>query len=71
MAPIATTTIIMSSPATTITEIPLSSLIFVQSFMTFVNDPFAYTTVDLNLSKIRSITTWCKQKSPFIVNLVA
>jgi hypothetical protein len=58
-ATIATTTIIMSSPATTITEIPLSSLIFVQSFMTFINDTYAYTTIDLNLSKIVSISSWC------------
>jgi hypothetical protein len=56
MAPIFTTTIKMTSPATTITEIPLSSLIFVQSLITFNNDTNSYTTVDINLLKITSIS---------------
>jgi hypothetical protein len=50
MAPIATTTpIIMTSPATTISDISLSPLIFDDSnSVTFNNDAAAYTTVDIN-----------------------
>jgi hypothetical protein len=43
-----TTLIIMTSPTTTITEIPLSTLIFGPSTITFDNDIDAYTTDDIN-----------------------
>jgi hypothetical protein len=49
MAPIAPSTpIIMTRPATIITLIPLSSLIFGPSSVLFVNDTSAYATVDIN-----------------------
>jgi hypothetical protein len=53
MAPIAPSTpIIMTSPTTAITEIPLSTLIFGPSSVKFNNDTNVYTTVDINESKI-------------------
>jgi hypothetical protein len=49
MAPIAPSTpIIMESPSISITEIPLSTLIFSPSTDEFDNDTDAYTTVDIN-----------------------
>jgi hypothetical protein len=49
MAPIVPSTpIIMTSPTTTITLIPLSTLIFGPSTVYFNNDTYAYTTVDIN-----------------------
>jgi hypothetical protein len=49
MAPIAQSTpIIMDSPANTITEIPLSTLIFGPSSVYFNNDKNAYITVGIN-----------------------
>jgi hypothetical protein len=49
MAPIATTApIIMTSPSTTITDIPLLPLIFGSSSVTFANDTNAYIAVDIN-----------------------
>jgi hypothetical protein len=53
MAPIAPSTpIIMESPASTITVIPLSALIFGPSTVEFNNDTDAFTTVDINLLEI-------------------
>jgi hypothetical protein len=49
IAPIAPSTpIIMESPASAITEILLSTLIFSPSIVEFNNDTDAYTTVDIN-----------------------
>jgi hypothetical protein len=60
MASNATTTIRMTIPATFITEIPLSTLIFsTSSLVTFANDTNAYTTVDINYNKITDISSWC------------
>ena len=60
-------TIIMSAPSTPIIEITLS--IYEASTVTFVNDTYAYTTVDINQSKLTKIDSWCKQY-PFIVDSV-
>jgi hypothetical protein len=69
MEPIVTPTQITMTILTTMA--PLSSSIYGESTITFVNDTDAYKTVDINLSKISSIShlSWCS-KSPFTVNTV-
>jgi hypothetical protein len=57
MAPIVTSiSITMTSPLTAITSLPSS--IYESSNVTFVDDTQAYTTVDIDKSKITSIS-WC------------
>jgi hypothetical protein len=69
MAPISSSTNIMTI-LTTITSI--SSAIFGSSSVTFVNDTQAYTTVNINLSQVTNITSWCPYNilGPFTVNTV-
>ena len=71
MASISTSTpITMKSPAKTITSLPSS--IYGPSTVTFVNDPQAYTTVDIDQSKLTKIDGWCPHNplGPFTVNTV-
>jgi hypothetical protein len=67
-----TTTVATSTPTTMISSISITSLpssIYGPSSVTFVNDTNAYTTVDINMSKITSINSWCPQNN-FTVNTV-
>ena len=71
MAPTATPTPITMTLLNTMTSI--SSTIYETSSVTFVNDTHAYTTVDINLSKITNINSWCTHNAlgPFTLNSVA
>ena len=58
MAPIVPpTTITLTSPTNTMAALPSS--IYGPSSVNFVQDTQAYTTVDINLSKLTSISSWC------------
>jgi hypothetical protein len=56
MAPIVTPTPITM---TTLNSMVSISPIYGSSSVTFVNQTDAYTTVDINESKITSISSWC------------
>ena len=70
MAPINPSTPNLMTTLTSITSI--SSPIFELSSVTFVNDTQAYTTVDINLSQLTNIISWCPYNilGPFTVNTV-
>ena len=69
MAPIATATPISMAILTTITSLPSS--IYGPSTVTFFNDTKAYTTVDIDQSKLTK-ASWCQYNplGPFTVNTV-
>jgi hypothetical protein len=67
MAPIVTPNQITLTVVETITSI--SSSIYEASSVTFNDDILTSTTVDINLSKITNIDSWCPQ-NPFKVNPV-
>jgi hypothetical protein len=56
MAPIVTPTSISMTKLTTIASV---LPIYGAGSITFADDTAAYTTVDINLSKVTSISSWC------------
>ena len=57
MAPTAVETRITMNSSTAMT--PLTNSIYNISSIFFVNDTQAYTAVDIDLSKVTSIDSWC------------
>ena len=70
MKPITPSTLITMTTLTTMASLPSS--IYESSSVTFNNDTQAYTTVDINLSKITEISSWCYPNplGPFTLNSV-
>jgi hypothetical protein len=70
MEPIVIPTPISMTTMTTMANI--SSSIYGTSSVTFADDTVACTTVNINLSKITSISSWCMSNSlgPFTINTV-
>ncbi len=67
MAPITAPTPITMVIINTITS--LSSSIYESSTLTFDNDTFSYTTVNIDLTKLTDINSWCAQNKFYPIDV--